>query len=72
MSLCGMLFFVQSGVWGGVEIIDNKKMLVTANVLPSYVKCSQEGRLPGCLLNTDADRLDDQCRPGRHGKIHTR
>lgn len=66
-----MMFYIhaciQSGVWGGVELINGKQTFVTANVLPSYIDCSQEGRLPGCLVNTDTDRLDDQCRPGRHG-----
>ena len=54
-------------MWGGVETINSEKTFVTANVLPSYVECSQEGRLPGCLLNTN--RPDDQCRAGRHGEI---
>ena len=58
---------LQSGVWGGVETISDEKTFVTANVLPSYVECSQEGRLPGCLLDTD--RPDDQCRRGRHGGL---
>ena len=52
-----------------MELINNEKTFVTANVLPSYVECTQEGRLPGCLLNTDIDRLDDQCREGRRGKL---
>ena len=56
-------------MWGGVEIVNDEKTFVTANVLPSYVECSQEGRLPGCLL--DIGRLDDQCREGRHGEIIT-
>ena len=55
-------------MWGGIEVINNEKTFVTANVLPSYVDCHREGQLPGCLLNTDNDRLDDQCRKGRHGE----
>ena len=54
-------------MWGGVEIVSGEKTFVTANVLPSYIECSQEGRLPGCLLDTD--RPDDQCRGGRHGEM---
>lgn len=54
-------------MWGGVETINSEKTFVTANVLPSYVECSQEGRLPGCLLDTN--RPDDQCRAGRYGEI---
>ena len=57
-------------MWGGVELINNKKTFVTANVLPSYVDCSQEGGLPGCLLDIDADRVNDQCREGRHGEFN--
>ena len=48
-------------------MINSEKTFVTANILPSYVECSQEGQLPGCLLDTD--RPDDQCRRGRHGEI---
>lgn len=44
---------------------DGERVLATARVLPGYLKCVRDGRLPGCLFQFDD--IDSQCSTGRKG-----
>ena len=59
-----MRHFIQSNRYGG---FDSDGYFVTARIPPSYQNCTQEGRLPGCLVMDDD--LDQQCSQGRSGKV---
>ena len=53
---------MQSDRYGGYDS-DNK--FVTVPISPSYQNCTQEGNLPGCIVNVEM--LDQQCSQGRSG-----
>lgn len=57
---------LQEGIWGGTQEKDGERVLVTTRVLPGYLTCARDGRLPGCLFQFDD--VDSQCSSGRIGK----
>ena len=56
-------YIMQSDRYGGY---DSNKMFVTVPIPPSYQNCTQEGNLPGCIVNDEMP--DEQCSQGRTGK----
>lgn len=57
---------IQEGIWGGYDEVNGVRTLITARVLPGYVTCEPQGRLPGCLFKFDD--ISDQCSEGRTGE----
>ena len=57
---------VQEGIWGRTRVNKNGvRTLITAKVQPGYLKCTLQGRLPGCLFQFD--NVSAQCTDGRTG-----
>ena len=54
---------MQSDRYGGY---DSNNRFVTVPIPPSYQNCTQEGNLPGCIVNDEMP--DEQCSQGRTGK----
>ena len=56
---------VQEGLYAWVDESDDELRLVTGTP-PSFLHCSRQGQLPGCLFMFD--QIDQQCADGRTGE----
>ena len=66
---CAMYAKMQEGFYAWVSELESSKELThVSGAPPSFLHCSRQGRLPGCLFMFDQMQVDQQCADGRTGK----
>ena len=66
---CAMYAKMQEGLYAWVsELESGKELTLVSGAPPSFLHCSRQGRLPGCLFRFDQMQVGQQCADGRTGK----